>query len=366
MAALGSLAGFTIGITADRRWSEQAMLLERRGARVVHGPTIRTLPLGDQSQLERATREVIAAPPDVVVLTTGLGARGWFAAAAGLDLDDALVRALSQAHVVARGPKAAGAATTIGLDVGWRAPTERSRDVLDHVGDVGGVRIVVQRDGAADAVLADALAARGADVVDVAVYRWELPDDTTPAARLVDLVCDGQVDAVTFTSSPAVSNLFVIGRRAEVLDAFAAGGVRAICVGPVCAERARAEGIAAPIAPERGRLGAMIRVAERAFASSERRATIAGAELVIRGSAVVVGDAPPVSLTDRERAVLETLVDAGGAVLGKADLVQRVWAGAADEHVVEVTIGRLRARLGRAGHGIVTVPRRGYRLDVTR
>ena len=43
--ALASLEGFTVGITADRRWEEQAALLERRGARVVHGPAIRTLPL---------------------------------------------------------------------------------------------------------------------------------------------------------------------------------------------------------------------------------------------------------------------------------------------------------------------------------
>ena len=40
-----ALDGFAIGVTADRRWEEQAELLMRRGARVVHGPTIRTIPL---------------------------------------------------------------------------------------------------------------------------------------------------------------------------------------------------------------------------------------------------------------------------------------------------------------------------------
>ena len=43
--AARSLDGFVIGVTADRRWEEQAELLERRGARVVHGPTIRTIAL---------------------------------------------------------------------------------------------------------------------------------------------------------------------------------------------------------------------------------------------------------------------------------------------------------------------------------
>jgi uroporphyrinogen-III synthase len=366
MAALGSLVGFTIGITADRRAHEQAVLLERRGARVVHGPTISTLPLCDEPAIERATRDVLTAPPDVVVLTTGVGVRGWFAAAASLGLDGALLEALSGATVLARGAKAAGAAATIGLYASWRAPTERSADVIEHLGNVAGRRIAVQRDGANDAPLADALRAQGADVVDAAIYRWEVPEDTGPATRLVELVCDGAIDAVTFTSAPAVSNLFAIARSADrhvdLHRAFTDGGVRGVCVGPVCAERAIVEGIAEPVAPERGRLGAMVKMAEDVFAGRARHATIAGSSVTVQGGAVVVaGD--DAALSERERALLEALLDAGGSVVAKADLVQRVWAGSADEHVVEVTIGRLRARLGDAGRGIVTVPRRGYRLE---
>jgi uroporphyrinogen-III synthase len=40
-----------------------------------------------------------------------------------------------------------------------------------------------------------------------------------------------------------------------------------------------------------------------------------------------------------------------------------VWGGAsADEHAVEVTVSRLRTRLGPLGNALRTVPRRGYRL----
>jgi uroporphyrinogen-III synthase len=42
-----------------------------------------------------------------------------------------------------------------------------------------------------------------------------------------------------------------------------------------------------------------------------------------------------------------------------------VWCGASeDEHVVGVTVGRLRKKLGSAGASVRTVPRRGYRLEV--
>jgi uroporphyrinogen-III synthase len=41
-----------------------------------------------------------------------------------------------------------------------------------------------------------------------------------------------------------------------------------------------------------------------------------------------------------------------------------VWgATESDEHVVEVTVARLRQRLGEAGTGVETVVRRGYRLS---
>src|SRR5690242_6702881 len=39
---LQPLEGYTVGVTADRRASEQAELLRRRGARVLDGPTIAT------------------------------------------------------------------------------------------------------------------------------------------------------------------------------------------------------------------------------------------------------------------------------------------------------------------------------------
>src|SRR4051812_15645248 len=87
--ALPALAGWTVGITADRRWEEQAELLGRRGAQVVHGPSVRTLPLDLDDGLRRATGEVIARPPDIVVLNTAVGTRAWIAAAESTGVDDA-------------------------------------------------------------------------------------------------------------------------------------------------------------------------------------------------------------------------------------------------------------------------------------
>jgi uroporphyrinogen-III synthase len=173
------------------------------------------------------------------------------------------------------------------------------------------------------------------------------------------------VDAVTFTSSPAVRNFMAIaeaeGRRTEVLTALA-GRVLTACVGPVCAETAAAVGIEQAITPKRARLGTMVQALAAEMGGRARQMVLRGVDVTLQGGLAVVGD-DEVRLTDRERSVLHALVDARGAVVGKPSLLRGVWgADAADEHVVEVTVSRLRRRLGAVGPAVQTVPRRGYRL----
>ena len=101
------LAGFTIGVTADRRRDELAALLERRGARVVLAPALRIVPLADDSELRAATRACLDNPPDVVMANTGIGMRGWLEAAEGWGLAEPLRSVLARAYIVARGPEGA-------------------------------------------------------------------------------------------------------------------------------------------------------------------------------------------------------------------------------------------------------------------
>src|SRR5207302_11070302 len=53
MSTAPSLAGRLVGVTADRRWRAQADLLGNLGAKVVHGPTLRTVDLSGDEALRR-------------------------------------------------------------------------------------------------------------------------------------------------------------------------------------------------------------------------------------------------------------------------------------------------------------------------
>jgi len=71
----------------------------------------------------------------------------------------------------------------------------------------------------------------------------------------------------------------------------------------------------------------------------------------------------PVHLTNREFAVLETLLSAEGAVVSAEELMERVWDDRLDpfSNAVRVTILTLRRKLGEPPV-IQTVPSKGYRL----
>jgi len=261
MTTGSGLAGRRVGITADRRWRAQADLLENLGAEVLHGPTLRTVDLTRDEGLQRATRALIATPPDYLVASTGMGMNMWLEAAETWDLVEPLRAALRRGTVVARGAKACSALRRAGLDVAWQAPSETMEAVVAE--GVASARVAVQLFDPAGHPSTAALAALCGELVEVPVYRWLMPLDVAPAARLIEAACNGGLDAVTFTSQPAVHHLFRIAEdlgRAEGLRAACNSTVRPVCVGPVCADAALAEGITNPTWPDPPRLAAMVRL----------------------------------------------------------------------------------------------------------
>ncbi|GLZ54377.1 uroporphyrinogen-III synthase [Actinomycetospora sp. NBRC 106378] len=274
----GPLDGVRVGVTADRRADDQIELLHRKGATTVHGPTMRIVPLADDSELAATTRTLLDAPPDVVVATTGQGFRGWLEVADEWGLGERLREVLGSAEVLARGPKARGAIRRAGFREAWSADeTESSPEVLEHLlaEGVSGRRIAVQLHGDPMTSFLAALREAGADVVEVHVYRWEPPPDLPAVDALIAAIVDGAVDVVTFTSAPAVEGLFhraeAIGSVPDVVAAFR-GGVLACAVGPVTA--APLDRLEVPsIAPDRFRLGAMVKRLEEHVGDGAQRSS---------------------------------------------------------------------------------------------
>jgi uroporphyrinogen-III synthase len=357
------LCGFTVAVTADRRRDELAALLERRGARVVLAPALRIVPLGDDVDLRATTLSLVDSPPDVVVACTGIGLRGWLEAAEGWGLSEALKTAVSGAYLIARGPRAWVALLAAGLVDAWSPDSEGCDEVLEHLLERGvkGLRVAVQLHGEPQPEFCGALVAAGADVVEVSVYRWVPPVDPTPLRRVVDLAVNGLLDAVTFTSAPAVGALLhLAGPDTEALLDALRTDVVAACVGPVTAAPLVRRNVPV-VQPGRARLGALVRALVDELPKRAPTLHIAGQEVTLRGHAALV-DGALRPLAPAPMAVLRALAATPGRVLSRAALLAALPRGA-DEHAVEMAVARLRAALGGSAF-IQTVVKRGYRLRV--
>ncbi len=357
------LSGFTIAVTADRRRDELAALLERRGARVVLAPALRIVPLADDVELRTATASLVDRPPDVVVAGTGIGLRGWLEAAEGWGLSERLRAAIGDAYLIARGPKARGALRAAGLNDQWSPDSECCDEVLEHLLERGvdGQRVAVQLHGEPQPEFCGALAAAGAEVVEVSVYRWRPPTDPTPLRRLVDLAINRLVDAVTFTSAPAVGALLRLAGpdSGALLDALRTD-VLAACVGPVTAAPLVRRQVPV-VQPSRARLGALARTLVEELPKRAPTIRVAGQEVTLRGHAALV-DGTLRPMAPAPMAILRALAATPGRVLSRGALLTALPRGA-DEHAVEMAVARLRAALGGSAF-VQTVIKRGYRLRV--
>jgi uroporphyrinogen-III synthase len=366
------LTGYRIAVTSARRAEELCALLGRHGAEVCSAPAINMIALPDDDELHGNTKALIAEPPDILVAHTGIGFRGWVAAAEGWGLSNQLIAALSSARIVARGPKATGALRAAGLHEEWSPKSESSHDVLKYLleSGVSGKRVAIQLHGAADAwdpfpEFMGGLRSAGAEVVPIRVYRWKSTALGGEFDQLVTAIARRQFDAVSFTSAPAAAAVLErsrdLGIEDQLLEALRTD-VHAMCVGPVTSQPLKRKGVPTS-SPERMRLGALARhITEQLPLLGSCTVVAAGHVVDIRGTCVLV-DGSIKLLPPSGMAILRALAQRPGDVVSRPDLLRVLPGNSNDPHAVDTAVLRLRTALDDKNI-VATVVKRGYRLAV--
>lgn len=257
------MAGRTVLITADRRSDDLADAFIRRGATIQHAAAMSIVHHADDERLVEDTRALLADPPDLLVVTTGTGLRGWIEAAEVAGFGDDLLRVLGAARIFARGPKAKGALIAHGLTPEWVAATETTAEISEHLleGGVAGAKVAVQHHGSGSDGLDQALTDAGARVAPFVVYRWGPAPNPAAVTASTRAVATGAIDTVVFTSAPAVEAWWAAAQAAGVADEIvrrSRDGVLFAAVGPVTAAPLLAKGVD-PLVPGRSRMGALVR-----------------------------------------------------------------------------------------------------------
>jgi uroporphyrinogen III methyltransferase/synthase len=210
--------------------------LEAEGAAVIIAPTIAIVDPEDWGPADRAIGRLWAYRWAIFTSTNGVERLVARMAGHGLAAD-----ALRSCRLAAIGPATAEALTRRGLSprlVPRAFVAEALLKALDAE-DLRGGRVLLARAAEARDVLPAGLAARGAKVDVVPVYRTVADPAGGAVARTA--VRAGGADAVVFTSPSTViffARLFEPGEAARLL----AGSVVA-CIGPITAEAVRRHGL---------------------------------------------------------------------------------------------------------------------------
>ncbi|MDQ4490367.1 uroporphyrinogen-III synthase [Sinomonas sp. ASV486] len=378
------LAGFRVGVTSHRRSQDLIEALERRGAEVMHAPVLTIAPVGQDLAVLDDTRLTIASRPDLTIVTTAYGMRRWLEVADAAGLGEDLQDALGASRIYVRGPKARGAVRAAGLtDVGISSDetTAKLVDLVLH--DAGGrlegsgsdgsglegrvlegKRVVMQLHGYTDKVQLDRLRDAGAELITVTPYRWVRPEGADRLQGLIEAVCEGELDVVTFTSAPAVDAFFSTAHELGVYPRLITAlrqRVATAAVGPVTAAPLVAAGLR-PWVPDRFRMGALIKlVTDHLSLRQVARLETPEGVVELRGRTMAI-DGRSLQVAPTGMLLFKALFDAGGAVVSRETLARLVSSSASD-HALDMAVNRLRSALPSADL-IQTVVKRGYRLRV--
>ena len=188
----------------------ESLLLHRRSDER-HAALAKEKALEDDGSAVRFVEQLEAGDYDMLICMTGSGIAFLRDTVAPTVSADRLGAALRQAAIVSRGPKPAGILRSLGVPVAIMIPEPNTwKEIVTAVASRPEKRIAVQEYGRPNVEMNRALEQLGAKVTAVALYRWELPDDTEPLRQAARMLADRKVDVVLFTSSIQLDHLLEI------------------------------------------------------------------------------------------------------------------------------------------------------------
>jgi uroporphyrinogen-III synthase len=280
-------AGLRILSLESRRAAEMAKLIETYGGTAIVAPSMREIPLESNAEAQNFTRKLLSGDFDIVIFLTGVGTRALTRVAETVCPRDEFIAALRKIPLVARGPKPVAALKEMGLVPIVTAPEPNTwRELLaaldgNHVTlPLKGKRVAVQEYGASNADLLAGLADRGAQIKQVPVYEWALPEDVQPLREAIAAIVDGKADVALFTTSIQIIHLLKIAAEMNQQEAVVKAFARILVgsIGPMTSEELRGHGIAVDLEPSHPKMGFLVN--ETAQQSAELLARKRGAAAV--------------------------------------------------------------------------------------
>ena len=256
--------GLRVLALESRRAAEMEQLIRKQGGEPFIAPSMRELPVEQNEEAFAFAERLFGGGFDMAVFLTGVGTRQLARLLATRYPENQFAAALGGVTVAARGPKPAAALRELGVTPAIIAPEPNTwRELLAVTEGRPERRIAVQEYGRPNPELLEGFRSRGADVMRVRVYHWDLPEDIEPLREAVRRLSAGAFDIVLFTTAIQMAHLAKVAREMKLEGAVLENLRKSkVCsIGPTTTEALEEYGVHPAMEPTHPKMGFLVKEA---------------------------------------------------------------------------------------------------------
>jgi uroporphyrinogen decarboxylase len=259
--------GLRVGAFESRRADELARLITRCGGVAHVSPSMREVPLAENPQAIDFAHRLLTGEIPVAIFLTGVGFRLLVELVQRSIARQRFLDALADTVTIARGPKPAAAMQAMGVSPTYRVAEPHTwREVLVTIDEqlaVDNQTVAIQEYGKTNPSLIAGLEARGARVMTVPVYQWQLPEDTGPLEDNVRRLAAGELDIVLFTSAHQLTNVLAVAEQLRLVESLrkALNTTVVASIGPTTSEMLRCLNLPVDLEPSHSKMGQLVQQA---------------------------------------------------------------------------------------------------------
>lgn len=251
----------------SRMAEETKKLIEKRGWQVISAPSMQEIPLEKNPEAFAFAEKLLAGQIGMIICMTGIGMKMLIEVLATRYPKDKIIEALSKVTVVARGPKPVKVLRDLDIPVAITIPEPNTWfEILEELDmdrkgiDLTGRAVAVQEYGVSNEELVKGLKKRGANVIQVPVYRWAMPDDTKPLEHAVKEIAENKAEVVFFTNAVQIRHALKMASQIGYEEKFRQGMKQAVIssIGPTTSETIQELGFSVDFEPSHSKLGQLI------------------------------------------------------------------------------------------------------------
>lgn len=269
-------------VSFESRLSKTMMdLIRLNGGNPIEAPSMREVPLENNEEAFKFAEKFFRNEIDVLILLTGVGTKTLIQVLETRFPNEKILDQFRKTKIVPRGPKPIRVLNELKIPFSFAVAEPNTwKELLDTLDQneievpIKGKVVAVQEYGVTNPELVEGLETRGAEVLRVPVYRWALPEDTTPLEKAIQRIVAGEADVAIFTTAVQVDHLFQVARNLSLEKKLKTAFENLVIasVGPDTSQGLKNFGLTADLEPESPKMGPLVTLtAEKAKIVLQRK-----------------------------------------------------------------------------------------------